>query len=665
MFRSPGAKGVRLCPARQALWDRLTNAFPRWQLRKYHGWAHLIGSVFLSGRQGELSLLCWMGWGLVPALMHESGSRVEVARIAVSFLVVMSKLLLVWFLVIAIGTFGHVVAQSPSSGDDPLLGRSVVAKITGPISGTEGGYEIQWDIAPGGIYEVETAVRIGGDWTTVEKREGVEGESVATYPIEISAAETSFFRVLHYPEESPISDPNTEVLLISDYLPPPLSSALVLYNEFLPDDSTVFYEVEPMQYHWDNKWAGELNTRAFYSISETGIIIHGWNNWWFGDEVMIEELRYGDPLSLLPREFKIGDSQESVGIYADKYFDFENENTFDIQVTDKVRTDVVGFETVLLEDGEISAIRIDFTWDLELLDPATGMGLNEGELGQTIETWWLGEGRGLLKVGFESFSPDGSDSWSHHYIATRPDFESGQTTPDGGSGVGDPDLSPSAVEFTSLVVGKRLFEYGILPESRFSWEDEGGNWSYEKTSASAAELVFTYDDDGNESSVYREQIEMKFEDALSGSFIYSEWTVGERTSSLEGSFSLADLEAIPGFGSEQPNSGEDSIGVAPSKEAFNNLVVGRQFFDFAMISPTRFIWEGEGGDWTYEKTGPSTGRLVFTYDEDGNNRSIYFEQADFSFDDSVSGNFVYSEWSNQTKGDSLEGPFSLEDLREL
>ena len=87
--------------------------------------------------------------------------------------------------------------------------------------------------------------------------EGVDEESVVTQSIEISAAATSFYRVLRYSVASPSENPDAVLLQISDYLLPPESSAVVLYNEFVIGDSLVFYEAEPWQYNWDYSWAGE------------------------------------------------------------------------------------------------------------------------------------------------------------------------------------------------------------------------------------------------------------------------------------------------------------------------------------------------------------------------------------------------------------------------
>lgn len=70
-----------------------------------------------------------------------------------------------------------------------------------------------------------------------------------------------------------------------------------------------------------------------------------------------------------------------------------------------------------------------------------------------------------------------------------------------------PCLSPEAAAFSSLIVGKTLAKgnYKILSNTRFSWHGEGGNWVYTKTGDTTAKIVFTYDEDGNNPNVYREE----------------------------------------------------------------------------------------------------------------------------------------------------------------
>ena len=84
--------------------------------------------------------------------------------------------------------------------------------------------------------------------------------------------------------------------------------------------------------------------------------------------------------------------------------------------------------------------------------------------------------------------------------------------------------APTAAEFTALVVGKTLFTYTFVNATRFNWSGELGNWDYAKASASSGKLVFTYDADGNNPAIYREEITMTFETVTQGTFRYSEFT---------------------------------------------------------------------------------------------------------------------------------------------
>ncbi len=102
------------------------------------------------------------------------------------------------------------------------------------------------------------------------------------------------------------------------------------------------------------------------------------------------------------------------------------------------------------------------------------------------------------------------------------------------------DLAPTDAEFTVLVSGKTLFQYAFLSASRFSWFGEPGNWDYTKTSGSTGELVFTYDEDGNNPAVYREVIVLTFQTATEGTYRYSAFSFGveDPASITTGDFNL-------------------------------------------------------------------------------------------------------------------------------
>lgn len=107
-----------------------------------------------------------------------------------------------------------------------------------------------------------------------------------------------------------------------------------------------------------------------------------------------------------------------------------------------------------------------------------------------------------------------------------------------------------------------------------------------------------------------------------------------------------------------------STGPAPSDTEFSNMVVGNTVLGYFFVSATRFDWYGETGDWDYSKTDGTTGKLVFTYDEDGNNPAVYREEVVLTFQTSTQGTYRYSEFYNGSEyaGSVSTGPFDLNNL---
>lgn len=82
---------------------------------------------------------------------------------------------------------------------------------------------------------------------------------------------------------------------------------------------------------------------------------------------------------------------------------------------------------------------------------------------------------------------------------------------------------------------------------------------------------------------------------------------------------------------------------APEPDAFQQLVLGTEFEGFRFLSSTRFSFAGEDGseftgDWTYEATGPGSGRLAFELDDVSPGEDRF--EVDFTFGDPASGEFV-------------------------
>ena len=85
--------------------------------------------------------------------------------------------------------------------------------------------------------------------------------------------------------------------------------------------------------------------------------------------------------------------------------------------------------------------------------------------------------------------------------------------------------APSSSEFEILAVGKAIedTDYVFTSSTRFSWFGETGNWSYARTGANAATLILTYDEDANNSSIYREEVLLTFTTANTGTYNYGEY----------------------------------------------------------------------------------------------------------------------------------------------
>jgi len=87
-----------------------------------------------------------------------------------------------------------------------------------------------------------------------------------------------------------------------------------------------------------------------------------------------------------------------------------------------------------------------------------------------------------------------------------------------------------------------------------------------------------------------------------------------------------------------------STNLSPSPAAMAGILVNTSWRGYTFDDTNRFHWSNEPGNWTYTKTGPDTGLIVFTYDEDANNPAIYREEVVLTFVTQASGTARYSEW---------------------
>lgn len=106
---------------------------------------------------------------------------------------------------------------------------------------------------------------------------------------------------------------------------------------------------------------------------------------------------------------------------------------------------------------------------------------------------------------------------------------------------------------------------------------------------------------------------------------------------------------------------EATLSTAPSDAEFTALVVGKTILGYAFLNSTRFDWSGELGNWDYSRTDNSTGKLVFTYDVDGNNPAIYREEIILTFQTNTQGTFRFSvyQFGVEDPGSLSTGPFDL------
>ena len=104
-----------------------------------------------------------------------------------------------------------------------------------------------------------------------------------------------------------------------------------------------------------------------------------------------------------------------------------------------------------------------------------------------------------------------------------------------------------------------------------------------------------------------------------------------------------------------------STGTAPTEAEFTALVIGKTLFTYTFANATRFNWSGEPGNWDYAKTSASSGKLVFTYDEDGNHPAIYREEIAMTFETVTQGTYRYSEFNFdfEDAGSVRTGVFNL------
>ncbi len=211
-------------------------------------------------------------------------------------------------------------------------------------------------------------------------------------------------------------------------------------------------------------------------------------------------------------------------------------------------------------------------------------------------------------------------------------------------------LAPSQEEAAELLVGGSWGGYEFVSTNRFDWNGEDGDWSYQKTGPNTGLLVFTYDADGNNPNVYREEVVMDFVTETTCNYRYSEYNGGVEA---PGSVNTGVLDL-------------SSVDLSPTAAEMAAILVGKSLEGYVFTSETRFYWPGTSkdypGNWSYEEVDSRTARLIFTYDEDGNDPGVYYELMRLTFFTATSGVYRYAEYHDgelYRPSESNNNPFTL------
>ena len=80
-------------------------------------------------------------------------------------------------------------------------------------------------------------------------------------------------------------------------------------------------------------------------------------------------------------------------------------------------------------------------------------------------------------------------------------------------------MAPSESVLQASIRGRTIDDYQFLSDTRFDWNGEMGNWSYSVNADNVGLIVFTYGEDGNDPSVYREETVLAFDSTTTGVFV--------------------------------------------------------------------------------------------------------------------------------------------------
>jgi subtilisin-like proprotein convertase family protein len=83
-----------------------------------------------------------------------------------------------------------------------------------------------------------------------------------------------------------------------------------------------------------------------------------------------------------------------------------------------------------------------------------------------------------------------------------------------------------------------------------------------------------------------------------------------------------------------------SSGLAPASASILEKLPGEAFNGNEFLTETRFSWQGNFGNWTYDRLSADVGRILQTYDVYLNDPEIYLEETILTFSSAASGSYV-------------------------
>lgn len=108
--------------------------------------------------------------------------------------------------------------------------------------------------------------------------------------------------------------------------------------------------------------------------------------------------------------------------------------------------------------------------------------------------------------------------------------------------------APTEAAFARMAVGKHIINsaWTFDSETRFNYTEpnggtpEPGNWKYVMTGETTGRVTLTYDEDNNNASVYREEVDLTFETLETGGIVYREYFGAELNNTFPGVFDFRD-----------------------------------------------------------------------------------------------------------------------------